>query len=54
MNLIRTLNLDSPAGVSEARWDGMTDDGVRVANGAYFYEVRSGSDGFRGKILVIE
>ena len=54
MNLVRTLRLDSPAGLSEARWDGMSDDGIRVANGPYFYEVRSGSNGFRGKILVIE
>jgi hypothetical protein len=54
MNPVRTLNQDSPAGISELRWDGMSDDGVRVANGPYFYEVRSGANGFRGKILVIE
>jgi photosystem II stability/assembly factor-like uncharacterized protein len=54
MNLVRTLELNSGAGISEARWDGMSESGVRVANGPYFYEVKADGKQFRGKILVIE
>lgn len=54
MNLVKTLPWGSGIGTNEARWDGMSDRGIRVANGVYFYEVRSDGRGFRGKILVIE
>lgn len=54
MNLVRSLKDNSPAGISEMRWDGMDRNGTRIANGAYFYEVRAGGAKFRGKILVIE
>ncbi len=54
MNLMRILVDRGPSGISETLWDGMDRNGVRVANGAYFYEVRAGGSRFRGKILVIE
>ena len=54
MNTVRTLQLNSMAGISEARWDGMSESGTRVANAPYFYQVEAGSKTFRGKILVIE
>ena len=54
MNRVRTISQQSPSGISEARWDGMSDSGTRVANAAYFYEVKAGGNSFRGKILVIE
>ncbi len=54
MNLVRTLQDNSPVGISDTRWDGMDRNGTRVANGAYFYEVRAGGTRSRGKILVIE
>lgn len=55
MNLVRELDANSaPAGVREIVWDGTDKNGLRVANGPYFYLVEAGSDAFRGKILVIE
>jgi hypothetical protein len=35
-------------------WDGYDDDGNRVANGVYFYEVDAGGESLTGKILVLE
>lgn len=53
MNLVRELTSDgASSGVRELTWDGMDDNGFRVANGVYFYTVESG--GARGKIHVIE
>jgi photosystem II stability/assembly factor-like uncharacterized protein len=54
MNLVREFSGPGGAGIVELRWDGMDERGTRVANGPYFYEVRSGKERFRGKILVIE
>lgn len=55
MNLVRDLNEQgASAGVRETIWDGTDKNGLRVANGPYFYVVEAGSDSFRGKILVIE
>lgn len=55
MNLVRRLDVGpQAAGVREVVWDGTDEQGVRVANSAYFYEVRTGTASFRGKILVIE
>ena len=55
MNLIRELNEASlSAGVRETIWDGTDSNGLRVANGTYFYLVDAGRSSFRGKILVIE
>ncbi len=55
MNLVRTL--DAPgrlAGPNEVFWDGQSDGGLRVANGAYIYTVDAGADRFSGRILVIQ
>ncbi len=41
-------------GLNELTWDGLDEDGVRVANGPYFYVVEAGDSSFWGKILVIE
>ena len=55
MNLIRELDASSqPAGIRETVWDGRDKDGLRVANGTYFYLVKTGGSSFRGKILVLE
>ncbi|PIQ60950.1 MAG: hypothetical protein COV99_10110 [Bacteroidetes bacterium CG12_big_fil_rev_8_21_14_0_65_60_17] len=54
MNAVRTVSAPIVAGTSELLWDGQDDRGTRVANGVYFYEVETGNDRFRGKILVIE
>jgi photosystem II stability/assembly factor-like uncharacterized protein len=55
MNLVRRLDIGpQAAGVRETTWDGTDDEGLRVANGVYFYEVRTGTASFRGKLLVIE
>lgn len=55
MNLVRELDEPGlPAGVRETIWDGTDKNGLRVANGPYFYLVEAGNDAFRGKILVIE
>ncbi len=55
MNLVRELHRDGQeAGIHEIRWDGVDKDGLRVANGAYFYTVKAGGETFSGKILVVE
>lgn len=54
MNLVREMTFSATSGVNESVWDGADDNGVRVANGTYFYEIRTGNSRFRGKILVIE
>jgi hypothetical protein len=40
-----------PRGAHTASWDGRTDEGVRVPAGVYFYEVRSGADVGRRKVV---
>ena len=55
MNLVRTLDAPGrPAGPNEVRWDGRTDGGLRVANGAYIYVVEGAGAARSGRILVIE
>lgn len=55
MNLIRQLDAPSQsAGIRETVWDGRDREGLRVANGTYFYLVKTGGSSFRGKILVLE
>lgn len=55
MNLVRELDeAGQSAGIREVLWDGTDQNGVRVANGPYFYLVDTGNASFRGKILVIE
>jgi len=54
MNPVREIHETSTSGITETLWDGRDDRGVQVANGTYFYEVRSGDERSRGKILVIE
>ena len=41
--MVRTLvHATLPAGEHEARWDGMTDGGMRASPGTYFYRLRAG------------
>ena len=55
MNLVRTLDAPGrPAGPNEVRWDGRSDGGLRVANGAYIYVVEGTGAARSGRILVIE
>ncbi|WP_420456620.1 FlgD immunoglobulin-like domain containing protein [Rubrivirga sp.] len=55
MNLVRTLDAPGrPAGPNEVFWDGQSDGGLRVANGAYIYTVDAGAERFSGRILVIQ
>jgi hypothetical protein len=55
MNLVRSLFPQSlGSGDVETTWDGTDDRGLRVANGVYFYAVRSGGKTSWGKILVLE
>ncbi len=55
MNLVRRVDGGSQeAGLRELTWNGADDDGLRVANGVYFYSVEGGADTFWGKILLIE
>ncbi|MDT0632109.1 FlgD immunoglobulin-like domain containing protein [Rubrivirga sp. S365] len=55
MSLVRTLDAPGrPAGPNEVRWDGRTDGGLRVANGAYIYVVEGAGASRSGRILVIE
>ena len=55
MNLVRTIEAAGrPAGPNEVFWDGQSDDGLRVANGAYIYTVEAAGERFSGRILVIQ
>ncbi len=55
MNLVRQLNESGlSAGIRETIWDGTDEDGLRVANGPYFYLIDTGRESFRGKLLIIE
>jgi hypothetical protein len=55
MQLVRSIDAgDFGPGEREVTWDGIDRNGLRVANGAYFYTVEAGGRTSRGKILVIE
>ena len=55
MNLVRTLEAPGrPAGPNEVAWDGLTDGGLRVANGAYVYVVEAEGRQRSGRILVLQ
>ncbi len=54
MNLVRELHGDEPGGEQEISWDGIDKDGLRVANGVYFYAVEAGGKTQWGKILIVE
>ncbi len=55
MRVVRTLEAPArPAGPVEVLWDGRTDGGLRVANGAYIYTVEAGGERLSGRILVFE
>jgi hypothetical protein len=55
MNLVRDLDPAMlPAGEREVTWDGLDDRGLRVANGTYFYSVKTSEGTAWGKILVLE
>ena len=55
MNLVRTLEAPGrPPGPNEVAWDGQSDGGLRVANGAYIYTVDAGGPTLSGRILVIQ
>lgn len=55
MNLVRTVEASGrPAGPNEVSWDGLTQGGLRVSNGAYIYVVRAGGRQLSGRVLVFE
>jgi hypothetical protein len=55
MRLVRTLDAPGrPAGPNEVLWDGLSDDGLRVANGPYVYVVTAGDRQLSGRVLVFE
>jgi photosystem II stability/assembly factor-like uncharacterized protein len=54
MRLVRTLDAPARAGANEALWDGLSEDGTRVANGVYLYVIEAGGTEASGKILVLE
>ena len=55
MNLVRTLEAPGrPAGPTEVAWDGLSEGGLRVANGAYVYVVEAEGQTRSGRILVLQ
>ena len=55
MNLVRTIEAPGrPAGPNEVAWDGLSDGGLRVANGAYIYTVEAAGQRYSGRILVLQ
>lgn len=53
MRLVRELETPVRSGANELLWDGLSDDGTRIANGTYFYVVDVGGSEASGKILVL-
>jgi photosystem II stability/assembly factor-like uncharacterized protein len=54
MNLVRTLRGECRSDACSIAWDGTDDQGLRVANGPYFYVVEAGGSSAKGKILVLQ
>lgn len=56
MNLVRTIPMNpvGSAGTYETVWDGRTESGRIVANGTYFYSIRSEGGQAEGKILLLD
>ncbi|MEM1095747.1 MAG: FlgD immunoglobulin-like domain containing protein [Bacteroidota bacterium] len=55
MNLVRTLPSETRAeGVHETLWDGTSDQGTRLPNATYFYQISTDAGTSWGKILLIE
>ncbi len=52
--LVRTLFAGPvTAGYREVRWDGLADNGLAVASGAYFYNLATGKDELKRKLLLL-
>lgn len=56
MNLIRVIDESHSvnAGTLEAVWDGLDEHGRKVANGPVFYQIKTNTNEYTGKILVLE
>ncbi len=55
MNLVRDIkNENFPAGTYEAVWDGVDNEGRKVANAPYIYIIQTPNRTVNGKILVVE
>ncbi len=55
MTLVEEISAPSSSvGTNEVSWDGTDEQGLRLANGPYFYAVQAPGDTFWGKILIIE
>ncbi|MDX2127814.1 MAG: FlgD immunoglobulin-like domain containing protein [Chloroherpetonaceae bacterium] len=56
MKKVKTIYSTSESNAdAEVTWDGRTENGARVANGVYFYQVDiAGGNASRGKILIID
>lgn len=55
MRRVRTLRSQGdPSGEQELVWDGTDENGLRLPNGTYFYEVETDRGSARGKILLID
>lgn len=54
-NLVRNISLQNcSAGQNQIAWDGLNDNGTPVPSGAYFYEVRFGSETQTKEMVVIK
>jgi len=54
MKLIRTITDESRGrGIQEVAWNGTDHAGTQLANGPYFYEVKTQNERFMGKILIV-
>lgn len=55
MTLVREVSDSSgSSGTNETAWDGTDEQGLRLANGTYFYAIQAREDTFWGKILIVE
>ena len=55
MRPVRTIDVSGrPAGANEVLWDGLSDGGLRVANGAYIYVLDADGRQRSGRLLVFE
>jgi hypothetical protein len=51
--MARLLDATLPAGVHSVAWDGLTDGGMRLANGVYMFELAMGAERLSSRMILV-